>query len=98
MSDDRIEWTGDLDDDCSARLGLFSAHSEATGGHLWYCSVWHEHPATGRRTIIFFSGDYPDLIPSSSKKSRKLAEAILRACHATGGVLLESSRVGRLRP
>ena len=37
MSDQPIEWTGDLDDDCSARwCGLLLRAAEMNGGDWWW--------------------------------------------------------------
>ncbi len=94
MADDAIDWIGNPDDDCHSYLGLFRAHSECLDGHNWYCHVWYEHPATGKPKSVFHSGDYPALILTDARKSRKLAEAVMRACHAAAGLLLDSSRIG----
>lgn len=80
----KIQWKGDLDDDCSAMVGNLSAHCESLGEYdkhfeNWYCSVAPVDKAG------FVNG--PDLFHSSESggailggtMARAICEAILKA-------------------
>ena len=57
----KIEWTGDLDDDCKATSGNYTAHCEALfhakidgqKDTFWYAAVAHKD----KPVYIFHSGD-----------------------------------------
>jgi hypothetical protein len=70
----RIEWVGDLDDDCSATQGDVRAHAEhlhgPRRGGAWYCSVVR----SGRR--LFHTADC-GIQPSRGAAARWLCELIM---------------------
>ncbi len=86
-----IAWSGDLADDCSARVGNLIAHCECMGemqlrgegerryekGEYWFCAV-SECDADGKHVRdIFHSGESAGLI-LSGEMARSIAESILR--------------------
>lgn len=89
----KIEWKGDLEDDCHARVGYLSAHCERMGDvyvvnsrngknmrcEMWFCSV---DPVDKKGWVtgdsIFHSGEPGGLILSGTM-ARAICESIIRA-------------------
>jgi hypothetical protein len=73
-TDDQVIWTGDLNDDCSARWAGLILRAEWMDGHHWWWAV--SEIATGRE--IASSND--DLIEyTSGTAARSSAERIAKA-------------------
>lgn len=73
----QLDWTGDLDDDCSIKWMHFYAHAEHMSGPRrggnWYCSVQDE---THR---YFHTADRQDCRPKTSSAARWMCETIMTA-------------------
>lgn len=97
----RIEWTGDLDDDCFAQVGELSAHVEALGEvqiaeldddgkpsrrERWYTAYWHIGVYRHRgKELLYDSSEHGGLITGDGAQARAIAEAVMRAAQATEG-------------
>ncbi len=84
----RLEWSGDLKDDCKSSFGEFSAHAEwlcgPRRGGRWYCSV--NGPAGTR---YFHTADQNDIQPRNADAARWLCELVIAA--GAAGVIAVAS-------
>ena len=80
---DRIEWTGDLNDDCVAKWRGMTAHCEVISDYvgddnelvdLWWCAVDREDDGED----LFDSGLHGGYV-TSGDLARAICEAVMRA-------------------
>ena len=84
-----IPWTGDLEDDCTARWRGFGAHAECMdeydpddpgSSNAWYCCVWEQMPGAkvgADNREVFHSSD-ADICPLTGPAARQLCELVMR--------------------
>jgi hypothetical protein len=70
-----IQWTGDLDDDCTASFDGLLLRAEAMDDYLWWWAVYGPAPF---RTEIASSGGRPNCTTGSQARAAAEAEAISR--------------------
>lgn len=87
---EKIEWTGDLKDDCVARLGTLVAHCECMGDLLcrdidhprdkpWPMETWYAS-VSDRGETIFHSSEVGGTF-TTGELARAVCEAIMLARH-----------------
>lgn len=87
-----MNWEGDLEDDCTLRIGEFMGRAECMGecivretnekrGHTeeyWWCAVYRDKDGTPCGDQLFHSGE-PGGTIHGGDMARKIVEAIIKA-------------------